>query len=375
MVTAATIIAGAFGLAYGDGDDTAFRHVGEHMLGRGFFDTFGNSWLQIGPLYLVVVGLLGRLVEPWAGDHVTTVLLAAVQGGAVVWLAMGTTRRLARHQGRPSVLARWVVGSALAVGGAVSLALEWGHPEEPLLGLLLVDICLLAARGRHAWAGALLGAATGVKLWGATGIGALVATRRWRDVVVAGSAAAVVTAAVYLPFVLSGEFRTTQHVWGFGTSSLLGWVAARTRWSEWAIRALEGVLVGAAGAAVARRRRSSPAALALLVITLRLLLDPEPRPYFVCPAVVVALVWCWTSPSPGARRWRVLITVLSPLPIQIRAFLTPAQTWTTALALVTVVTAYVVVADRASARADRALRGGVVAAADATAAAPTTLAR
>lgn len=353
VVPATTLVMAAFAVAYGGGDDAAFRHAGEAMVGPRILDTFGNAWLQIGPFYLVAVGLLGRLVEPWAGGRATDILLASLQGALVVWLAMGTTGRLARFNGRPTVLARWAVGSTLAVGGAVALSLEWGHPEELLLGLLLVEVGLLVGRGRHAWAGALLGVSVGVKAWGAIGVGALLGARRYRGVLVAGATAALVVAAAYLPFVLFGAFRTTEHVWGFGTSTALGWVAARTGMSEWALRAGEGVLVGAVGAAVARRRWSSPAVLALLVITLRLLLDPAPRPYFVCPAIAVALVWVWTSGSRGARRWRAPITILSPLPVQLRAALPPDQTWHVALALVTLVGVYALVAEASETRRRR----------------------
>lgn len=380
VVPAAAIVSAAFTVAYGDGDNAAFLHAGDHMLGRGFLNTFSDSWLQIGPLYLIFLGLLGRLVGPWAGAEGTAVLLSALMGALLVWLATGTTGRLARHWGRPTLLARWAVGWALALGGTVPLALEWGHPEEPLLGLLLVEVGLLAARRRHAWAGALLGIATGVKLWAATGLGALLVPRRFADVVRAGAAAAAVTAATYLPFVLFGDFRTTQHVWDFGTSSLFGWLAARTGASEWAVRALEGLVVGAGGALVARRRWSSPAVLALFVVTLRLLLDPEPRPYYVCPAVAVALVWAWTSPSRGARRARVVVTVLSPLPVQLRAVLTPPQTWAAALTLVTLATVYVVAAEIVHARTAGSDHAAVVSdtpvvADDAATAPATTLAR
>jgi len=370
VVPAAAIVSAAFTVAYGDGDNASFLYAGDHMLGPGFLNTFSDSWLQIGPVYLLLLGVLGHLVGPWAGAEGTAVLLSALMGALLVWLATGTTGRLARYWGRPTLLARWAVGWALALGGSVPLALEWGHPEEPLLGLLLVEVGLLAARRRHAWAGALLGIATGVKLWAATGLGALLVPRRLRDVITAGAAAAAVTAATYLPFVLFGDFRTTQHVWDFGTSSLFGWLAARTGASEWAVRALEGLVVGAGGALVARRRWSSPAVLALFVVTLRLLLDPAPRPYFVCPAIAVALVWAWTSPSRGARRARVLVTVLSPLPVQLRAVLTPTQTWAAALTLVTVATVYAVAAEVAHARTI-ARAAAVVADDDATAAATT----
>jgi hypothetical protein len=350
VVPASAVIFGVFGVAYGGGDDSAFRHAGEQMIGPGFVDTFRSPWLQIGPLFLLPIGALGRLVEPWAGDRAAGVLIGAIAGAFVVWLAMGTARRAARLHDQPTEAARWVVGAALAVGGAVSLALEWGHPEEPLLGLLIVETGLLVARGRHAWAGAVLGVAAGVKLWGATGIGALVAARRFRGVVAAALTAGIVVALTYLPFVCFGQFGTTQHVWGFDGSTMVGWVAAHSGLSEWAVRAGEGAAVGCAGAAVARRRWSSPTLLALIVVTARLVIDPEPRPYFLSPAIAVALVWAWTSPSRGARRWRLLITVLSPLPVQLRAVLAPDQTWYAGLALVTAVTVGALVAEVREAR-------------------------
>ena len=345
VVPASLLILGVFGVEYGEGDGNRFRLAASQMVGPGFLHVFGDKWLQIGPLYLFPLGVADRLLEPWAGSTVTGMILVAVQGALVVWLGMGTTKRAAVLNGVPDLLPRWVVGAALASGGVLSLALEWGHPEEVALALLIVESGMLVARGRSAAGGAVLGLAFGLKAWAPIGAGVFLLPRRVRPFVVAAATAALVGALVYLPFVTFGEMNTFQYVWHFRDGTLLGWIADRTGASEWLLRVAQGVVAALVGAAVARARWSSPALVALVVVSARLVLEPYPLPYYVCPAVAAALVWAWTSPARSARRWRWVVTVASPLPIQLRAVLDPGVLVHTWLAMVAAVAVFAVVAD------------------------------
>lgn len=345
VVPASFLIFVVFAVEWGDGDATAFRQAASQMIGSGFFDVFRDEWLQIGPLYLVPLGLANRLVEPLSGTVVAGHLLLAVQGALVVWLAMGTTKRAARLGGSPDLLSRWVVGGVLAAGGAVQVALEWGHPEEVALALLVVESGMLLRRGSALCGGALLGIAVGVKVWAAIGVGVLLLPRRTRRVLGACAVAAVVVVASYLPFAVLGEFDTFRHVWHFADDTLLGWLEERTGLSEWLLAASQGLVAGLAGLIVARRRWSSPTLLAVVVIAVRLVLEPRPSPYYVCPAVAATLVWLWTTRAPMARQWRALITVFSLLPIQLRTVLVVSDLKVAWLVMVALAASFAIVAE------------------------------
>jgi hypothetical protein len=119
------------------------------------------------PVYggsLVLRAPFALLTDLWGGGELAVYrmvalpcLLAAAALG--VWLVADMRRR-----GR-APLAR-AVALALCVANPLTLsALEVGHPEELLGGALCVAAVLLAARGRAAWAGLLLGAAVANKEW------------------------------------------------------------------------------------------------------------------------------------------------------------------------------------------------------------------
>jgi hypothetical protein len=125
------------------------------------------AFLREIPVYggsLVLRAPFALMTDLWGGGELAVYrmvalpcLLAAAALG--VWLVADMRRR------RRAPLARGLA-LALCVANPLTLsALEVGHPEELLGGALCVAAVLLAARGRSAWAGLLLGAAVANKEW------------------------------------------------------------------------------------------------------------------------------------------------------------------------------------------------------------------
>jgi len=333
LVPVAALVAGAFGAVVPEGDAGWFRAAGQQMLGAGFLDVFAASGLQIGPLYLLVLGVLARVAQVLGQPTVQLAVLAGVQGAGLVWFGQWTGRRTARHLAVPDLPVRWAVGLVLALGGFVAEGIGNGHPEELLVGLLLVHVALDAASGRHSRAGLLLGLAAAVKQWAVIGGGILLLTpvvaaaapaqgldgraRRaaaLRGAVRGGLVAVAVTIVAYGPFLIFGHTATFEFAWGFsGGTTLLGRIGALTGASDWTLRAVQGGASALVGAWFAWRSPRSPLVPVAAAIAMRLLLDPLRLTYYSGPLVVVLVIAAWTSRDAVVGRYRLALTAATPL--------------------------------------------------------------
>lgn len=311
VVLVAVVVEGSLGAVIPVGDAAWFRRAGTGMLGAGFLDVLSDQGLQIGPLYLLALGVATQVVTFLHLPVLFT--LAALQVAGLAWLGMWTARRAAVATGAAFLPAQWAVGLTLALGGFLAESIGNGHPEELLVGLLLANAALLAARGRYALAGFVIALATGVKQWGVIGAGVLLSGRRLRGLLVGGVVLAVTVLAIYLPFVLGGDVRTFEMRWGFRSSTLLGRIGMWTGLSDWALRCLQGAVAGGVGALLAWQRRASPLLAVIGIVAARLLLDPMRLTYYSGPLVAVVLIWMWASRADVVRRWRIAVTAALPL--------------------------------------------------------------
>ncbi|GEL97159.1 glycosyltransferase 87 family protein [Cellulomonas terrae] len=323
VIVLSVLAEGALGAVISGGDAAWFRDAGVDMVGPGFLDVFSQSGLQIGPLYLLALGLATRVLEALGLPVLFT--LAAAQAAGVAWFALWTARRVAQAVGAAVLPVQWALGLTLALGGFLAEGIGNGHPEEILIGLLLANAALVTSSGRHALAGLLVGLATGVKQWGIIGAGILVHGRRLRGTVVGSLVVAGVVAAVYLPFALGGEMNTFDMAWGIPDSSLLATIAGWTGGSDWTLRLVQGAAAGLVGTAIAWRRRGSPLVAIIGVISTRLLLDPLRLTYYSGPLVAVGVLWMWTSDIPVVRRWRLAVTLCMPA-VVLAPYLLPRPT-------------------------------------------------
>lgn len=311
LLPLAVVILGSLGAVIPGGDAQWFRRAGASMLGPHVLDVFAESGLQIGPLYLLMIGA-ATTVTAWLPTPLMLFVLSGGQAAAVTWLALVTARRAARHTGVSVLPAQWATGLALVLGGLLAESIGNGHPEEIVLGLLLGLAALSAAEGRGRAVGGLLGVAVAVKVWGVLGAPVALIGRRTRTVVVAGVVTVLLVVAAYAPFYLGGEFNTFEFTWGFGTDSLIARLVPGGS-ADWTLRLVQGVVSVVVGTCLALRRTGSPLTVVLGVVGTRLLLDPLFLTYYPGPFVVVALLWLWTRREPALSSWRIPLTLVVPV--------------------------------------------------------------
>lgn len=308
LVPVAAVALGIVGAASPDGDAEWFRRAGLGMLGPGLWGVFADAGLQIGVLVLLPVALLVVIAD--ALGISAPFLVSAAQGAFVTWVALVAGRRATDVTGAPVLPAQWAVGGSLALGGVLAEATAIGHPEEVLIGLLLVLAACSAAEGHGRRVGGLLGVAVGLKLWGALGAPVALIGRSPRVVAVAGVVAGVVAAACYAPFLLWGEVNTFDFAWTsnrFGLRELVG-----PGPSDWVVRVGQGAASVLVGCCVALRRAGSPTTVVVCIIATRLLLDSVVTPHYLGPLVVTGMLWAWASRDRATRRAALAVTLLVP---------------------------------------------------------------
>lgn len=274
-------------------DASLFAAAGEQLLSPRGAQVLADPALQVGPLYLLVVGLGSRLAG-LAGAPVETgaALLAAWTVAAVL---------LMLERGTEPAAARWGLHVHVLLGGPLAVALVAGHVED-LLAVLLVALAGVALhRNAPVLAGLSVGAAACTKLWALLALAALLcapSAGRWRALTVACGAVVV----VHLPFLPAA--RTHALRWSVEEPSLLAsLVPAGTP-----VTSLGRLLQLAVGLLLvagllrrsqwdARLRWTVPAA----VVLARLVTDPHVLPYYWGVTSVPLALLVWSGGHPLAR--------------------------------------------------------------------------
>jgi hypothetical protein len=169
-----------------------------------------------------------------------------------------------------------LVGVADRVGGAGLLA--YGV-QVGVAALVVFNIGrLLEARANRPFrAGALLGLSAGFELWGVLGAPVLLLAPAWKAWVRGAAAQGAVTAGLYLPFVLAGEFRMFDLTWKVENWTLVRFLVPAGDEFPWTLRLVQGAAAIVAGAALALVLKRSPRALwavPLGIVAVRVLFDP-----------------------------------------------------------------------------------------------------
>jgi Glycosyltransferase family 87 len=335
---------GLYGFAWNDYDNEARPAVEALLAGHlsaflSLAPAYGGSLIERAP-FAFIPGL-------WGGGSLAVYRLLALPcllASAVlgVWLLAGM-----RAEGRPP-LSRGVALAVCVANPLTLRALEIGHPEELLGGVLCVFAVVLAARGQVLWAAVLLGLAIANKEWALLATGpvllALPRGRRIVPMVLAGTVGAVLIA----PFLLagSGSFAATTRAVASSTSpifqpwqvwwflghhgplvhGLLGEAKPGYRTPPaWVSRVshpliiLTGALV-TAGVALSRRGArldEGDALLALAVLLLlRCVLDSWDAAYYPLPFVLALLTWEARRPGRQPPVLALAVTALSWLSFQ-----------------------------------------------------------
>lgn len=323
---------GLIGFAWNDYDNEARPAVSELVHGHlhQFFSlapVYGGSLLERAPFAL--------LPNLWGGGELAVyrmLALPCLASAAVlaVWL-------IRWMRGRGMNLRQCGLALLLCVANPLTLlALEIGHPDELLGGVLCVAAVLLASRGHSVRAALALGLAISNKQWAVLAIPCVLIALPGRRALCLW-VTATVTAVFALPFLLfaSSTFATNLH--GAATSTIglfnpwqvwwfFGHLASHSSGAPggienyrvppvWVTKASHPLIVALAvplGAVVSLRLRSRDgqsaddearherAALLLLalLLLLRCMLDPWDNIYYPIPFVLALLTW----ESIGLRR-------------------------------------------------------------------------
>jgi hypothetical protein len=190
---------GLYGYGWNDYDTEARAAVDALVQGHlgSFFElapVYGGSLLERAPFALAPSLWGGGDLAIYRMLALPCLLAAAALG---LWL-------VAHMRSRGAGRLACVVALGLCVANPLTLAaLELGHPDELLGGVLCVAAVLLAARGKWSWAALALGAAIANKQWAVLAIGPVLVAlphRRVACMALAGSLAL----ALLAPFALFG---------------------------------------------------------------------------------------------------------------------------------------------------------------------------
>ncbi len=277
-------------------------------------------FLQLAPSYggsLVLRAPFVLVTKLWHGGEYS-IYRAAAAPCLIASAALGVWL-VARLRARGAPLLTRVIVLALCTANPITLlALETGHPEELLGGVLCIAAVLAALGERPLWAGLLLGLAVANQEWAIVAAGpVLIALPAGR--VRAMLAAAAAAAIILLPLLLAGRFFTQVgaaatpndlifspwQVWWFLGRHLHHVIAA----APWATRLSPAWLTGTAHPLIvasalpltllciwlrhrgSRRPTHEAVLLLALLLLLRCALDPWDNWYYPLPLLVVLLVW------------------------------------------------------------------------------------
>ncbi len=292
------------------------------------------EFLRLAPAYggsLVERAPFALLPGLWGGGALAVYrmvalpcLLAAAALG--VWL-------VAQMRARPdgSRLAR-ALALGICVANPLTLrALEIGHPEDLLGGVLCVVAVLLAARERPLWAGLALGLAIANKEWALLAVGPVLIAlapspgarawnRGWKPAILCIGCAGAVAAIVLAPLALVGSsgfvastrgaaappstiFQPWQLFWFLGhhgstVRGLFGEVKVGYRTAPAWVGVISHPLIVAVSLPLTalawfrgRRGRSDALLLLALLLLLRCVLDTWDTVYYPIPFVLALLAW------------------------------------------------------------------------------------
>jgi hypothetical protein len=278
-------------------------------LARGDLSAFAHLQAAMGPVAIALRAPFVALARAAGADALWEYRVgAAVCLVPVGVFALGLARRLLAR-GTPAYVVVVVV-ALFALNPLVFNALQAGHPEEPLAGVLAVAAVFAATGGRSPAALVLLALAVATKQSALIAVGpvlfALAPAVRRRAVVVLVAGCAVLLA----PFAVGGPgafwdknlelLRGSRVALPFSPWWLIGdgdtAVRAVPEWVGLVGRILTLTVPLALAAALARCRRGMldrELALGLLALAslLRCLLDPADNPYYFLPAIYALCAW------------------------------------------------------------------------------------
>jgi hypothetical protein len=276
-----------------------FAHAARTLFSSRWADTFADPSLQVGPLQLVLVGICDRIGGLGFLAYAVEIALAAFVVFVVGRLLRGRPHRVAFQA---------LAGLAAVMLGVTADAYSYGHPAQVAVPLMWVLAALDAREGRTLRSGALLGFSAGLELWGVLGAPVLLLAPVFRRVRGGLAAQVAVIGALYLPFVLGGDFRMFDYRWKVESWTLVHLLVPAGSDFPWGLRLLQGavaLIVGCAVALVLRRTERALWAVPFGIVATRVLLDPTLYSWYWLGLETLALVAAVELATSIPTRWRL----------------------------------------------------------------------
>ena len=287
-------------------DENAFAAAGRVMFSGDWRHTYADPWLQAGPLELLLTSLGHWLGSTFGGVPIAMNVIGAAALTATAIFVLG---------------ARWA--QVLVVGfGAIGLGIitdmyEIGHPSELFIALAWVHAARAARRGNVVAAGAIVGVSAWFETWGILGLTVLLLLPTLRGSVKAGVLACAVGVAIYLPFVLGGDFHMFHEQWTIA-GGLDAMAFGRMHPFTWGMRVAEAAIVCGIGGGLALGIRRWPFSIWVVPAATslcRIALDPTRYGYYWDTALALMLIgiapWV-TAPRAFAAQLHTLLDHRAP---------------------------------------------------------------
>ncbi len=273
-------------------DLSLFVRRGEILLSSNWTSTFADSSVQAGPVLLAVLAAVAKAGR-WLGISQGWSLSLAVQIVCTVLLALVTGAVLADRRPRMRLAAELLVVVVALATGMVHRSYIDGHPAQILIPLIWIAAGLRARRGRSVSSGLLIGLAAGLETWGLLGAPIVLLARERRKAAQALGVLVAVVGALYLPFVLAGNFQMFDYKWLVAGGSPASLVLSVGHPYTWWMRAVQGAAALGVGTGVAWWLRRSSAALwaiPLAVVVTRLCFEPVLNDWYLIAVETAGLV-------------------------------------------------------------------------------------
>lgn len=292
------------------GDLTAFRESGLNILSGKWSKAYDDAFVQVGPLYLILVACvteLARLVRiemPFA----MSLLIWVVSPVATVF----ALRRL--FQSRKLSLSTSLllyIGVVVILGG-VKLTQTWLFLDEVLTGILWLLAGADAKESRGWRAGLLLGISAGIKSWGIIGAPILLMSSRRRGSLEGWVVQGSLFVAMYVPFILLGA-ETMKQTWPIASYAPIHRLLGLEGNFTWEMRFAQAAAAGLAGAVFTfffRRTAAVVWAAPAVIIAVKVVLDPSVAGHYWQPVAITLLIGSATLVA-RAPTWAVIPLVIS----------------------------------------------------------------
>lgn len=288
------------------GDAVQFASAGDRLL-HGHLGIFSEPSLQAGPVHVLHLGLMRILAR---AVHMQEDLFASIFIHVMfALLAVAVVRSFRKLDGLGvSGSLEYYAATLALVGGVADVANINGHSEEALIPILWLFAGIMMRRKRVWLAGALIGVAAGMKLWGAIGIAVLLIAPSVDTFVRASLAFGLTTAAIYGPFFAFTRVETFHYYWQVEGHTLFAKLGMKSLGFGWPLRLMQAALATAVGGGVAymfRRNRHVIWATTLAAISVRLMFDPVDLDYYWIGVAITAIAGAAMIASRVDVFWRV----------------------------------------------------------------------